>query len=268
MIRQPAVADRFYPGTSEALTRTVKELLPSPLPANRKKAIAAISPHAGYIYSGAVAAETLSSIQIPPTVVILGLNHHGQGAPVALSRAIWEMPMGKVNVNSEMADLLLGEGSPIVHDETAHRFEHSLEVQLPFLQALQAHLTIAPVVLSHVTYTMCEKIGSTLAKAIQAASGDILIIASSDMTHYESRKSASTKDALALSQIEQMNPKGLYDTVHSNRISMCGIIPVTVALIAAKALGATTAEVIRYTDSGEVSGDTDQVVGYAGVVIS
>lgn len=268
MIRQPAVADRFYPGNRSSLSRTVKELLPTQPPATRTKALAAVSPHAGYIYSGSVAAETFSSIQIPHTVIILGLNHHGLGEPIALSRATWNMPMGEVPVNTTVSDMLLAEASPISHDEVAHRLEHSVEVQVPFLQALQPDLTIVPIVLSHISYPMCQNVGETLAKAIQTSSEDILIVASSDMTHYEPREAASAKDAQALSQIEQLNPRGLYDVVHNKRISMCGVIPVTVALIAAKILGASKAEVIRYTDSGEVSGDTDQVVGYAGVVIS
>lgn len=268
MIRQPAVADRFYPGSKTELTRTVRDLLP-PGPHNDKpKAIAAVSPHAGYIYSGAVAAETLGAIRIPPVVVILGLNHHGRGAPVALSLASWDMPMGRVPVHNELSDLLLTGTGPIVYDEVAHRFEHSVEVQVPFLQALQPDLAIVPIVLSHITFQMCEDVGAALARAIQAVSEEILIVASSDMTHYESRESASLKDKLALSQIEQLNPRGLYDLIHTKRISMCGVIPVTVALIAAKALGATISRVVRYTDSGEVSGDTSQVVGYAGVVIS
>lgn len=269
MIRQPSVADRFYPGSKNELTRTVKELLPPTSAKTRPKAIAAVSPHAGYIYSGAVAAETLGAIQIPPTVVILGLNHHGRGAPVALSLATWDMPMGPVTVNTELSELLLlTEGRPIVHDEVAHRFEHSVEVQIPFLQALQPDLAIVPIVLSRITYYLCEQIGAALAKAIQTVSDEILIVASSDMTHYESRESASLKDKQALRQIEHLNPRGLYDVVHAGRISMCGVIPVTVAMIAAKTLGATSARVIRYTDSGEVSGDTTQVVGYAGIVIS
>lgn len=268
MIRQPAVADRFYPGNRNVLSRTVNDLLPSPQTITRNKALATVCPHAGYIYSGAVAAETLGAVQVPPVVVILGVNHHGQGAPIALSRATWVMPMGDVSVNRRFTELLLSPDSPIIHDETAHRFEHSLEVQVPFLQALQPELTIVPIVLSHISFPMCEEIGATLASVIRLFAEDVLIVASSDMTHYESRQSASEKDHQVLSQIEQLNPRGVYDLVHSRRISMCGVVPVTVALITAKALGATKAEVIRYTDSGERSGDTDQVVGYAGVVIS
>lgn len=268
MIRQPAVADRFYPGNPNTLAQTIRDLSPSSPPSPPIRGIAAISPHAGYIYSGGVAAETFASLHIPQTVIILGLNHHGLGAPVALSLADWHLPLGNVSVNRRIAELLLDDKSPIVHDEEAHRYEHSVEVQVPFLQALRPDLTIVPIVLSHLSYSMCEEIASTLVTAIQTAGEDILIIASSDMTHYESRESATYKDSQVLQQIERLDPQGVYDTVHTKRISMCGIIPVTVALLSAKALGATKAKVVRYTDSGEVSGDTDQVVGYAGVVIS
>ena len=267
MIRQPAVADRFYPGNPTQLSQQIKTLLPVNTLHSKRKAFAAICPHAGYMYSGRVAAETLSAIEIPKTVVILGLNHHGQGAPVALSLADWHMPLGEVSVNHKVAKMLLDANSPIVHDEVAHKYEHSIEVQIPFLQVLQPDLNIIPIVLSHVSYPMCEQIAATIAGVINTVSEDILIIASTDMSHYESRESATLKDTQVLQRIEQLNPRGVYDIVHSKRISMCGIIPVSVALIAAKSLGATSAEVIRYTDSGEASGDTSQVVGYAGVVV-
>jgi len=268
MIREPVVADRFYPGNLNQLTQTVSDLLPHETGQEKINAIAAVSPHAGYIYSGSVAARTLAAVEIPETVVILGLNHHGQGDRVALSRAIWDMPMGSVQVEERLADLLVGPGSPITHDEVAHRYEHSVEVQIPFLQALQPNLKIAPLVLSHFSFEDCIRVAEALADGIEAFGKKVLIVASSDMSHYESRQQATAKDRLALDQIEAMNPQELYTTVHQSNISMCGIIPVTVALLASKKLGATTAKVLCYTDSGEVTGDTDSVVGYAGIIIS
>lgn len=268
MIREPAVADRFYPGKSDVLSRTVTDLFPEQAAKQPKKAIAAVSPHAGYVYSGGVAAETFSSIKIPETVIIIGLNHHGNGAPVALSTSTWKMPMGEVPVNQEFSRLLMSDPGPFIRDEVAHQYEHSVEVQIPFLQAIQPHLSIVPIVLSHLSYSICMDIANALTRAIQNFPDDVLIVASSDMTHYESRESASRKDKLALSQIENLDPEALYKTVHQHRISMCGVVPVTVALLTANQLGAQKAEIVRYTDSGEASGDTDQVVGYAGVVIS
>lgn len=267
MIRQPAVADRFYPGNPAQLSRQIQSLLPSASSRRTRKVLSAISPHAGYIYSGRVAAETFSAIEIPRTVFILGLNHHGHGAPVAISLADWQLPSGSVPVNRHMAQMLVEANGPIVHDELAHRYEHSIEVQVPFLQTLQPELSIIPIVFSHISYPLCEEIAAVIAGVINTVSEEVLIVASSDMTHYESRQAATQKDTQVLHEIERLAPRAVYDLVHSKKISMCGIIPVTVAMIAAKSLGATMAEVIRYTDSGEVSGDTQQVVGYAGVVI-
>ena len=268
-IRTPAVADRFYPGDPGILTRNIQELTPvSTTPTTPQKAYAVVSPHAGYMYSGAVAAETIASVHIPETVIILGPNHHGQGAPIALSTIPWQMPMGQVPIDTAIAEALLDTSSVITVDETAHRFEHSLEVQVPFLQARQKNLSIVPLVISHISYPLCQEVGTALAKVIKGAGKEILIVASSDMTHYESRAAADKKDHYVLKKLADMNPATLYRAVLDYNISMCGIMPVTIALIAAMALGATKIKLVRYTDSGAISGDTSQVVGYAGVIIS
>lgn len=267
MTRLPAVADRFYPGGENSLRKTVTDLLNKYNPDKRDGVLAAVSPHAGYIYSGDACAETLKAIDVPETVVILGPNHHGRGAPIALSLVNWEMPLGEVSINVELANHILAQNPNAVVDEIAHQHEHSLEVQVPFLQILQKELTIVPIALSHLSYSHCEEFANDLALAIEAYKKRVLILASSDMSHYESRENSEKKDKMALTELVSLNPSGLYRTVAENRISMCGIIPVSVALQAAILLGADTAEVIRYTDSGAVSGDTDQVVGYAGAVI-
>ncbi len=267
MSRSPAVANRFYPGEENTLKSAVRELLPRRV-SNRSDAIGAVSPHAGYIYSGSVCAETLSTINIPETVVILGPNHHGQGRPLALSTTTWHMPMGDVPVNTEFSKALQKASTVIEVDESAHQFEHSLEVQIPILQALQKNLSIVPLVISHISYALCQEVAQALAATIGNYADPILMLASSDMSHYESRESASKKDRLALDRLEALDPEGLYQTVIDNRISMCGIIPVTIVLQAAMLLGANSAEVLTYTDSGVVSGDTHQVVGYAGAVIA
>lgn len=267
MSRYPAVADRFYPGDSKTLKHTLQKYVPGKTKKTRE-ALGAVSPHAGYIYSGSVCGETLSTISIPETVVILGPNHHGVGAPVSLSLETWKMPMGDVAVNQELTEILLKTTLVIEVDESAHKLEHSLEVQIPFLQYLQKNLSIVPLVVSHLPYSVCREVAKSLAYAIDKFDKPVLMLASSDMSHYISREKATMKDQLALKNLTAMDPEGLYTTVHSNQISMCGIIPVTIVLQAAMLLGATTAEIIRYTDSGEVSGDIDQVVGYAGAVIS
>ena len=267
-MRLPAVADRFYPGSSKSLSQTLTELFPAKQPTNKTRALAVVSPHAGYVYSGALAAKTFSGVDIPETVVILGPNHHGRGLPISLSTETWDMPLGRVPVDMEIANKLLELSQHIKIDETAHRFEHSLEVQVPFLQMLQKNLKIVPLVLSRISYSLCEEVAKSLAEAINSSNKNLLIVASSDMSHYEPRPSAEQKDRSALKCIEHMDPKDLYHTVLDNHISMCGVIPVVIALLAAKACGAKQSSLIGYTDSGYVSGDADQVVGYAGVVIS
>ena len=267
-MRHPAVADRFYPGSPKALARTIDELSPVMENTTRIKALALVSPHAGYVYSGALAAQTFASVEIPETVIILGPNHHGQGAPVALSTETWEMPFGQVPPDLECAERLLAVSDQIKIDETAHQFEHSLEVQVPFLQLRQKNLHLVPLVIAHLTYPLCEEIAAALATAIKESNKDILIVASSDMSHYEPRRVSEKKDRSALTCIERLDPKALYQTVHDNRISMCGVIPVVIAMLAAKACGAEKAKLVGYTDSGYTSGDTDQVVGYAGVIIN
>ncbi len=266
MRRTPVVANQFYPGDPSILSQTLSGLIPGT--AEKQSAIAAISPHAGYIYSGSVAGETFSRIIIPEDVIILGPNHHGNGASIGLmAHGSWDMPLGEVPINEELAQLILTYSTLVEEDEVCHRNEHSLEVQVPFLQYQQKKLTIAPLVISHISYAFCEEIGKTLATAIKKYDKPVLIVASTDMTHYESRQSASHKDQQAIRHILELDPQGLYDTVLGQRISMCGIMPTTITLIAALELGATRAELVRYTDSGEVSGDVNQVVGYAGITI-
>ncbi|MCF6290538.1 MAG: AmmeMemoRadiSam system protein B [Desulfobacterales bacterium] len=268
MKRSPVVADRFYPGDPAALTAELTRLVPDIPLADRQPALAVISPHAGYFYSGAVAGETLARVEVPPDVVILGPNHHGQGADLAvMGDGVWQMPMGDVPVNRELAAAIT-ESSPLfVNDDLAHRFEHSLEVQVPFLQFLRKELAIVPIVVSHLSYGACQEAGKGLADAIRQYGKPTLIVASTDMTHYESRQSAAIKDRRAIDYIEKLDPRGLYQTVLGQGITMCGVIPTTMALIAAIELGAERTELVRYTDSGEASGDTRQVVGYAGIII-
>jgi len=267
MQREPAVANQFYPGDPRTLRQTLDRLIPT----NKAKepALAVVSPHAGYIYSGAVAGETFASVDLPKDIIVMGPNHHGYGPAVSLMPdGSWQMPSGNVPINHALARQILAHSSNVEADTLAHRFEHSLEVQIPFLQYLRPDFTLTPLVVSHLSLGACREVGEALAAAIEAYANPVLIVASSDMTHYESRQSATSKDSLAIKHIEALDPEGLYKTVTDNRISMCGIMPATIALIAALRLGATKAKLVRYTDSGETSGDTEQVVGYAGIVIS
>ena len=270
IIRPPAVAGRFYPGDETSLRLAVQDLSGDiPADTKKQKVLAAVSPHAGYVYSGGVAAETLGRIEIPETVILLGPNHTGKGAPVALSTATWSMPMGRVPVDRDFAQDLLEKTDYIEEDELAHKYEHSLEVQIPFLQMGQPNLSIVPITISHISYQVLNEVSLALAEVIkQRGDKNILIVASSDMTHYEPREAAEQKDHYVLKKLANMDPNILYRSVTGHHISMCGIMPVTVALITVLELGATKTELVRYTDSGEITGDTSQVVGYAGVLIS
>ncbi|MFN2354629.1 MAG: AmmeMemoRadiSam system protein B [Desulfopila sp.] len=267
MVRLPAVADRFYPGEEAALDTMLTGFFDHVPPSPKIQALAAVAPHAGYVFSGSICAETLKNIVIPETVVILGPNHQGYGPPIALSQENWQMPWGEVPVNQDFTDLLAGADAAIQISDSAHRYEHSLEVQIPFLQKLQPRLTIVPLVLSRLSYPACQGLAQVLADSIKEFKDPVLLLASSDMSHYESRQQAQMKDTMALDQLTALNPEKLYTTVLDNGITMCGIIPVTVALQSALLLGATTAQIIRYSDSGAVSGDTEQVVGYAGALM-
>ena len=267
MMRQPAVAGQFYPGNPNTLRQTIEDFLPE-APHETSSALAVISPHAGYIYSGSVAAQTFSQVDLPPTAIILGPNHSGMGQKAAvMDSGEWLMPFGTVPIDSNIAELLLAKATLLVADATAHTFEHSLEVQVPFMQYYRK-LSIVPICLSQLSFAECLEIGKAIADVVSIVPSKPLLVASTDMSHYESRESATRKDSLAIDCIKKLDPEGLYNTVVANRITMCGFIPTTITLIAAKELGATSAKLIRYTDSGEVSGDTSQVVGYAGFIIS
>ncbi len=267
-MRHPAVADRFYPGSSRTLSQAMQELLPQSSLATRQPALAVAVPHAGYVYSGGLAGETLARVIIPETVLLIGPNHRGQGSAVALSGDSWMMPFGPVPCNEELCRDLTARSRHFRVDESAHRYEHSIEVQLPFLQMLQKRLRIVPLVLSQISYPLCEELATAIAQAIEAHDGEVLIVASTDMNHYDSRENTEKKDRMALRCIELFNPYELYHTVRDNRISMCGVIGVVIAMLAAKKLGGGTATLVGYTDSGHISGDTAQVVGYAGVIIN
>ncbi|MDF1615336.1 AmmeMemoRadiSam system protein B [Desulfurivibrio dismutans] len=269
MIRTPAVAHQFYPGDAEVLRELLTRLVPQTTTTTQSRpARAVIMPHAGYVYSGKVAGETVARVTIPEDVVVMGPNHHGLGAPAALmTTGSWEMPLGEVKINAELAALIRRHGPEISDDERAHLREHSLEVLLPFLQFRQPGLRMVPLCLARLSLADCRLIGRALAAALDDYQQPVLLAASTDMSHYETRAAATAKDHLAIERVLALDPEGLYQTVAERQISMCGVIPTVITLFAALATGATEAELVRYSDSGEASGDTSQVVGYAGFVI-
>jgi AmmeMemoRadiSam system protein B len=266
MIRQAAVAGQFYPGTGQELRNELTHLIPRGVPS--KKVIGVISPHAGYVYSGATAGQLFADIDIPRVVVILGPNHRGVGALAALSPEDgWQTPLGIVSIEKHLATLIRQHVPAVEEDSSAHRNEHSLEVQVPLLQYLRPDVAIVPLCLGFGNYDGCHQLGRGLAASIKEFGEEVLILASSDMTHYESAEVAKHKDALALERVLALDPHGLLDVCRSKNITMCGVAPAATLLVAAKELGASRAELIAYTTSGAVTGDNRQVVAYAAVEI-
>jgi AmmeMemoRadiSam system protein B len=260
----------FYSAEPGELRRDVETLLPEspgPIPA-----LGAIVPHAGYVYSGSVAGAVYARLAIPRTVVILCPNHTGRGAPAALDPSDgWRTPLGDLPVDREAARRLQELAPSIERDSAAHAREHSLEVQLPFLQVLRPDVEIVPVCLGAHDLDLCGEIGTAAARLRAEASRDgrepPLLLASSDMNHYEPRSIGRRKDDLALARVQAIDPEGLYATVVAESISMCGFLPATALLFAAREAGATQVQVVARRDSGDETGDTSSVVGYAGVVV-
>jgi AmmeMemoRadiSam system protein B len=278
MIRHPAVAGQFYEGDAEELRAQIKscflsKLGPQKLPtvnmhAHPRRVLGLVCPHAGYMYSGPVAAHAyfeLAADGKPDTVVLLGPNHTGYGGALSLMReGIWETPLGKVEVDSALADAILAETSVVDVDDLAHRFEHSLEVQLPFLQFLYGDaFKIVPVCFQMQDFESAVEVGRALTEALDATNS--VVIASSDMTHYESAKTAASKDQAALKAVVDLDAKRFYQTVETQNITACGYAPITALITYANGSGAKEARLLSYHNSGDVTGDYSSVVGYAAV---
>ncbi len=265
MKRKPAVAGSFYPLQKERLSAMIDGFTQD---VPRQKVLGVLSPHAGYVYSGPVAGALFSCVEIPKSVLILAPNHQGVGAPFALyPSGSWEMPLGEVMIDEELNKALLSASSFLEEDIRAHSYEHSAEVQVPFLQNRRQDVSISAVVMLDGEFSTLERLGKEIASSIRAFGKDVLIIASSDMTHYEPQRVASRKDRMAIDEIQRLDARGLYDVISKNRISMCGVHPAVVMITAAKQLGAKEARLIKYQTSGDVTGDYDQVVGYAGMIV-
>jgi AmmeMemoRadiSam system protein B len=266
MARKPAYAGQFYPGNPESLRQAVQSFLQTPDSLLQAKAV--VVPHAGYVYSGSVTGRVLSSVEIPQRIIMLGPNHTGLGTPLSLSPdAAWQTPLGTVSIDSELNAKLLEFCPELQEDSHAHLKEHSLEVQLPFIQMLQPRCLIAAICIGTSRYAALESLGHALAQAVRSCGEPVLLLASSDMTHYESAESAAAKDRLAINRILEVDPTGLYRTVVENNITMCGFGPTTSVLTACRDLDATEGKLLEYTNSGEASGDFRRVVAYAGMVI-
>ena len=266
MAREAVVAGRFYPRDPDDLRSILESYTykhEAPLEAR-----AVLVPHAGYIYSGSVAGAVFSSIKLPHRIILLGPNHSGKGANVSLApTGNWNMPLGAVDVDSDINQMLLVECPELREDPLAHRDEHSIEVQLPFLQMLQPEFRFSAICMRTIQYSVLESLGHALARVMMASKESILLVSSSDMTHYTTAEDASKQDQQAIDRILALDPRGLFETVLTKNISMCGFAPTVAVLVACRDLGASLGRLVRYTNSGEASGDYDHVVAYAGIAI-
>lgn len=275
MVRPPAVAGSFYPADAGELARQVDEFCAGTESGERTRAVACVVPHAGYMYSGHVAGAVYGELYPPHRYILLGPRHYPQGQPMAiLSEGSWRTPLGDAEIDAPLAAALLDACPRLRDDELAHAREHSLEVQIPFLQRMVSNgsgFRFVPVVLASDRYPVLEELGRAVAQVIAKADADragpVLIIASTDLNHYESQEATHVKDSHAIDRILALDARGLYDTVRNEGITMCGYAATVAAIIAAKDLGAREARLVRYATSGDVNGDYSRVVGYAGIVI-
>ncbi|MBD3387964.1 MAG: AmmeMemoRadiSam system protein B [Candidatus Altiarchaeales archaeon] len=271
MIRRPAVAGQFYSGSVSGLKEQVESCLD--LNAERFDALGVVSPHAGLMYSGPVAGAVYSRINMPDTFVILGPNHHGLGADFGImTEGIWNMPFGDVRVDSMLAREIFKNCGSLEEDPFGQEREHSLEVQVPFMQYFSDSFQIVPIALRHYSpdegfLGVCEDIGNAIASVVSKVDSRVVIVASTDFTHYQPQEVAEENDHAALDAILSLDAGALFKEVSSRGISMCGYAPVAVMLTACKGLGASRAELVKYLTSGDTTGDYSAVVGYGGVVV-
>jgi len=280
MRRPPACAGRFYEATAAGLQEQVRSFLEigvDPVPVK-----AVICPHAGLMFSGAVAGAVYSRVLLPSIAILIGPNHTGYGPPLSVyAEGEWEVPGGVVPIAAELARTLLDRFPEAQADQRAHQYEHCLEVQLPFLRTRRPDIAVLPIVVGSRSFESCLALGLALVSLIRdAGSESPILIASSDMTHcgpgfgqlppagLTADEFARLQDQLALDAVQSLDERRFHATVEERDITMCGYAPTTAVLAAARTLGATRASVIRYATSAEISGDVNRVVGYAGVVIN
>jgi len=270
MIRNAAVADRFYTGNPIILREEIKTYVTEAEP---RRAIAVISPHAGYPFSGKTAGAALSEVVIPETVVILGPNHWGIGAPYAvMAEGSWEMPFGMVQIDDGLAQTILDNCKILENDPSAHEREHSIEVQVPFLQHFRPDVKIVPIVLNSTDLNKIRQLGSAIARSIKQLDSDALILASTDMSHTRNsgptlQKKIKALDDETLEKVTQLDEEGFLEVVSEKGVTMCGYAAVAAVIAASKKLGAKKGTLVRYSTSYDISGDYSYVVGYASVII-
>ncbi|MCX5704113.1 MAG: AmmeMemoRadiSam system protein B, partial [Candidatus Omnitrophica bacterium] len=267
-VRKPSVAGQFYQAMPAALREQIDSLVDKK--ADKIDALACMLPHAGYTYSGRVAAETVSRVNLKEKIILLGPNHTGSGAAFSImTEGAWQTPLGEVKIDSLLAKKILANSKYLEDDPLAHTYEHSLEVELPFLQYFKSGFEIVPIVFMSDETELLKEIGREIAGVLGGPQikDSVMIIASSDMTHYEPQAQAQKKDKEAIDAILELDEDKLMQKIKRFNISMCGYAPVIVMIKIAKLLGARCAELVKYQTSGDVSGDKGSVVGYAGIVI-
>jgi MEMO1 family protein len=266
VIRHPAVAGQFYPKDQSRLLAELQSYMQAdqePVPA-----LGCVAPHAGYVYSGHVAGAVYARLSVPPRCIVLCPNHTGYGTPLSvMTHGAWETPLGEVAIDTFLAASLLRSYPLLSEDSDAHRGEHAIEVQLPFLLTRQPDLRFVPIAIGTRSYEALAGLGHAIANVLADFNEPVLVVASSDMNHYEADAVTRVKDRKAIDKILALDPAGLNEVVTHENVSMCGYGPTIVMLTAAKRMGATAAELVKYATSGDVSGDRRTVVGYAGIVV-
>src|SRR5260370_27185053 len=269
MLRLPAVAGRFYPSHSAELTALIHKYMVSdpgkpPIPVR-----ACVVPHVGYVNSGHVAGAVLARIALPRKIIVLGVRHHPQGEPAAiLSSGAWRTPLGDARIDEALAEALKKACPLLREDSVAHSTEHSLEVQLPFLQLLAPDFTFVPVALGTVRFESLVSVGEAIGRVLENSKENVLLLTTSDLNHYEDDATTRIKDRKAIEQLLAPEPRGLYDTCRNEEISMCGLGPAVAMITALNPLGAKKSELENEATSADVSGDRDAVVGYAAMIFS
>ncbi len=267
-LRAPFVAGQFYPAQVNELNKLISSFADKST--QKKDCLGIVLPHAGYIYSGRVATQTISKVNIKDTVILLGPNHTGMGKEFSIMpQGVWRTPLGDLEIDSVLAGLFLKKSRYLKADALAHLEEHSLEVQLPILQYFRGNFKIVPIAIKTDELFNLKELGNELAQVIRENNLEktVMLVASSDLTHYEAQKIAEIKDALAIQAITELDEGELEKVVRESKISMCGFAPITVLISAAKLLGAKNGELVKYQTSGQTSGDLSSVVGYAGIII-
>lgn len=266
MLRKPAVSGQFYPNNAKAIEELISRFCPQAV--NKISAKGIILPHAGYVYSGKVAAVAVSQVVPKQRLILLGPNHSGLGKQFSLwAKGKWKIPSAEISIDSELSGKILEKGNLVVDDQLAHQHEHSLEVQLPILQHFFGQFSFVPIACKQADLKTYRKVSEQIIAGVKELKEEVLFVASTDLTHYEPDSRARAKDRKVIEAIVNLDEETLISEVENNQITMCGLAPVAILLCCLKEIGARKAQVSLYQTSGDVSGDYSSVVGYVGVII-